>query len=147
MRTMNKETKVALKNLYENIEKETKIENVSINNFRSVSRSFIKRTPLGLIKALLNQAYITVEQSIRHGNGWFKTTSTRMVYLLNDTRRNCSWMLVTPLQDWYEKDFIESFCSDDNTATLYKLPFMKKKEIFEAHGDKLVDIMEKYNID
>lgn len=146
MRTMNKENKVALKNLYVDIDKETKIENVSINNFRSVSRSFIKKTPLGLIKALLNQAYITVEQSIQHGNGWFKTTSTRIVYLLNDTRRDCSWMLVTPLQDWYEKDFIESFCGDDNTATLYKLPFMKKKEIFEAHGDKLVEIMEENDI-
>lgn len=145
MRTMNKENKVALKNLYENIEKETKIENVSINNFRSVSRSFIKKTPLGLIKALLNQAYIAVEQSIQHG-GLFKITSTRMVYLLNDTRRNCSWMLVTPMEEWYNKDCIELFLGDDNTATLYKLPFMKKKEIFEAHGDKLVDIMEKYNI-
>ncbi len=146
MRTTLTKKNVALKNLYEAVENETKIKNVSINNFRSVSRSFIKKTPLGLIKALLNQAYITVEQNIRHGNGIFKTSSTRMVYLLNDTRRNCSWMLVTPMYDWWDKDIIEFAYANEDNATLYKLPFMKKKDILEAHGEKLNNIMKKYNI-
>ena len=147
MKKISRETKVAVKNLYEAMRNgETKIENVSINNFRWVSRSFIKKTPIGLIKALINQAHISIEQNINHSCGYFKVTSTRMVYLLNDTRRNCSWMLVTPLNDWFGKKTIELLFGDERNATLYKLPFMNRKEIFEAHGDKLNDIMEKYNI-
>lgn len=128
--------------LVENIEK---IENASVKEYMNFMRGCILTNPLGFMKAIKNMAYVVINQTKSYG--FLK--NHRCVYIANDTKHMCSWMLVTkanPLTN--DKASFEALYSDDKSGTVYKLPYISKKHIYDLAKDenmpKVTKLIEKY---
>lgn len=122
-----------------------KIEKVSVNEYMKFMRSCILVNPMGFMEAVKNMAYVVINQTKTYG--FLK--NHRCVYLANDTKHHCSWMLVTkanPLTN--DKASFEALYGDDKSGTVYKLPYISRKHISDLVKDenmpKVTKLIEKY---
>ena len=109
------------------------LDQVSIKDYMSFMRSCIELKPTGFLKSCKNMSYIAVTQQKKSG----LVPEYRMVYLYNDTKHMCSWLLVTKSNMLAsDRSMIEKMYGEEETGTVYKLPYISRKHIYQL-ADKL----------
>lgn len=119
------------------------IKNVSINMFNRVKPTFVKYNPLQFSSSVRNYGDHCHIETIRK----YDSEKTRIIYINNDSRRKCAWLLVSPFIEGADKESLESLYADDKICTLYKLPWMEKEMVQDIDGLYYDLIMRKLKIE
>ena len=119
------------------------IKHVSINMFNRVKPTFVKYNPLQFSNSDRKYGDHCHIETIRKND----SEKTRIVYINNDSRRKCTWVLVSPFIQGADKESLESLYADDKICNLYKLPWMCKEMVRDTHDIYHNLIMKKLKIE